>query len=66
MKFASISPDFPLIRILTKFKKKTKTKQNMYPDHLGKKCMASANYHNPQIKDFKTDTTYVQIYYSLI
>lgn len=38
----------------------------MYPDHSGKKCMASANYPNPQIKDFKTDTTDVQIFYSLI
>lgn len=64
MKFASISTDFLLTGILTEIRKEIKI---MYPDHSGKKkCMASANYPNPQIKNFKTDTTYIQVSYSLI
>lgn len=52
-KFENISSDFILTRILTKLKKN--------PDHSGKQWLASANYPNPQIKDLKTDTAYIQI-----
>lgn len=58
-KFENISCDFTLLRIFTKFKKKKK--QNRNPDHSGKQWVASVNYPNPQIKDLKTDTTYIQI-----
>lgn len=44
--FARISSDFLLTRILTNWK-------NIYPDHSGKEHVASANYPNLHVKDFK-------------
>lgn len=51
-KFENISSGFILTRTLSEKK---------HPDHSGKQWVASANYPNLQIKDLKTDTTYIQI-----
>lgn len=57
-KFENISCDFTLLRIFTKLKQKWGPRPSR---KTVSRLVDSANYPNPQIKDLKPDTTYIQI-----